>query len=185
VSPVKYELGFYIPEDAILHNHRRENLKSYTKEVRWSIRPCRATDNVLPSSLLAPVPRQRAPILARRRYERTAIGAQECAYAKLCTDNAIHLDAELISVAHIMNWKQLYLTRGMLSLFSVAHLTTVPQWSNGQSSWLLTQRSRVRFPALQHFLSSSGSGTGSTQPREDKWGAAWKKSSGSGLENWD
>jgi hypothetical protein len=30
VSPVKYELGFYIPEDDILHCHRRENLKSYT-----------------------------------------------------------------------------------------------------------------------------------------------------------
>jgi hypothetical protein len=28
VSPVKYELGFYIPEDTILHSHRRENLKS-------------------------------------------------------------------------------------------------------------------------------------------------------------
>jgi hypothetical protein len=38
-----------------------------------------------------------------------------------------------------------------------------PLWSNGQSSWLLTQRSRVRFPALPDFLSSSGSGTGSTQ----------------------
>jgi hypothetical protein len=30
VSPVKYELGFYIPEDTILHSHRREHLKSYT-----------------------------------------------------------------------------------------------------------------------------------------------------------
>jgi hypothetical protein len=30
VSPVKYELGFYIPEDDIFHSHRRENLKSYT-----------------------------------------------------------------------------------------------------------------------------------------------------------
>jgi hypothetical protein len=29
VSPVKYELGFYIAEDDILHSHRRENLKSY------------------------------------------------------------------------------------------------------------------------------------------------------------
>jgi hypothetical protein len=29
VSPVKYELGFYIPEGDILHSHRRENLKSY------------------------------------------------------------------------------------------------------------------------------------------------------------
>jgi hypothetical protein len=28
MSPVKYELGLYIPEDGILHSHRRENLKS-------------------------------------------------------------------------------------------------------------------------------------------------------------
>jgi hypothetical protein len=27
VSPVKYELGFYIPEDDILHSHRRENIR--------------------------------------------------------------------------------------------------------------------------------------------------------------
>jgi hypothetical protein len=30
MSPVKYELGFYIPEDCIFHSHRRESLKSYT-----------------------------------------------------------------------------------------------------------------------------------------------------------
>jgi hypothetical protein len=29
VSPVRYELGFYILEDAILHSHRRVNLISY------------------------------------------------------------------------------------------------------------------------------------------------------------
>jgi hypothetical protein len=29
MSPVKYELGFYIPEGDILHSHRRENFKSY------------------------------------------------------------------------------------------------------------------------------------------------------------
>jgi hypothetical protein len=29
VSPVRYELGFYIPENGILHSHCRENLKSY------------------------------------------------------------------------------------------------------------------------------------------------------------
>jgi hypothetical protein len=34
---------------------------------------------------------------------------------------------------------------------------------------------RVRFPALPHSLRSSGSGTGSTQPREYNWGATWKK----------
>jgi hypothetical protein len=39
-----------------------------------------------------------------------------------------------------------------------------PLWSSSQSSWLLTQRSRVRFPTLPDFLSSSGSGTRSTQP---------------------
>ena len=43
-----------------------------------------------------------------------------------------------------------------------------PLWSSGQSFWLQIQRSRVRFPALPDFLSSSGSGTGSTQPREVK-----------------
>jgi hypothetical protein len=29
VSPVRYELSFYIPEDGVLHSQRRENLKSY------------------------------------------------------------------------------------------------------------------------------------------------------------
>jgi hypothetical protein len=29
VSPVRYELSFYIPEDNILHGDRCENLKSY------------------------------------------------------------------------------------------------------------------------------------------------------------
>jgi hypothetical protein len=28
VPPVRYELGFYIPEDDTLHSHRREHLKS-------------------------------------------------------------------------------------------------------------------------------------------------------------
>jgi hypothetical protein len=32
VSSVKYELGFYIPEDDILHSHSRENLKSYLQK---------------------------------------------------------------------------------------------------------------------------------------------------------
>jgi hypothetical protein len=29
VSPVRYELKSYNPEDGILHSHRREDLKSY------------------------------------------------------------------------------------------------------------------------------------------------------------
>jgi hypothetical protein len=38
---VKYELGFYIPEDAILHGHRRENLKSYIALTGWILLPRR------------------------------------------------------------------------------------------------------------------------------------------------
>jgi hypothetical protein len=35
VSPVRYEMGFYIPEDTILYSHRRENLKSYMALTDW------------------------------------------------------------------------------------------------------------------------------------------------------
>jgi hypothetical protein len=37
VSPVKYELGFYIPEDGILHGHRREILKSDIALTGWAL----------------------------------------------------------------------------------------------------------------------------------------------------
>ena len=74
------------------------------------------------------------------------------------------------------------------SFFRRIHHFTIPWpplWSSGQSFWLQIQRSRVRFLALPDFMSSSGSGTGSTQPREVNWGATWIKSSGSGSENRD
>jgi hypothetical protein len=29
MSPVRYELGFFIQQDELLHSHRRENFKSY------------------------------------------------------------------------------------------------------------------------------------------------------------
>ena len=48
----------------------------------------------------------------------------------------------------------------------LCHDVGPPLWPIGQSFWLQIQRSRVRSPALPDFLSSSGSGTGSTQPRE-------------------
>jgi hypothetical protein len=37
VSPMKYELGFYIPEDAIFHSDRHENLKSYIALTYWDL----------------------------------------------------------------------------------------------------------------------------------------------------
>jgi hypothetical protein len=33
---VKYELDFYIPEDGIIHSDRRENLKSYGKNIGYT-----------------------------------------------------------------------------------------------------------------------------------------------------
>jgi hypothetical protein len=33
VSPVRYELRSYIPEDGIPHSRRRENLEPYSKEL--------------------------------------------------------------------------------------------------------------------------------------------------------
>jgi hypothetical protein len=48
----------------------------------------------------------------------------------------------------------------------------VVQWSE----FLATDpKIRVRFPALQDSLRSSGSGMGSTQPHEYNWGATWKR----------
>jgi hypothetical protein len=50
VSPVKYELVFYIPEDDILHSHRRENLKSYIDDLasgRSCDRPTRSRFSVV------------------------------------------------------------------------------------------------------------------------------------------
>ena len=67
-------------------------------------------------------------------------------------------------------WKQLHgnnrLTFPQILFCHIVYVFRPPLWSSGQSFWLQIQRSRVRFPALPDFLSSSGSGTGSTQPRE-------------------
>jgi hypothetical protein len=37
VSPVRYALGFYIPDDGILHSHRLENLKTYIALTGWTL----------------------------------------------------------------------------------------------------------------------------------------------------
>jgi hypothetical protein len=37
MSPVRYELGSYIQKDAILHSHRREDLKSYIALTVWTL----------------------------------------------------------------------------------------------------------------------------------------------------
>jgi hypothetical protein len=37
VSPMRYEMGFYITEDGIFHSHCRENLKSYIALTGWTL----------------------------------------------------------------------------------------------------------------------------------------------------
>jgi hypothetical protein len=37
VFPVRYELGFYVPEDGILNSCRRDNLKSYIALTGWAM----------------------------------------------------------------------------------------------------------------------------------------------------
>jgi hypothetical protein len=54
VSPVRYEMGFYIPEDDILHSHRRENppiihitvISTTNNNGQFSLRPLRKSDQV-------------------------------------------------------------------------------------------------------------------------------------------
>jgi hypothetical protein len=38
VSPVRYELGSYIPEDCFLHSRRSENLKPYITLTGWALK---------------------------------------------------------------------------------------------------------------------------------------------------
>jgi hypothetical protein len=37
VTPVRYELGFYIPEHGMFHSHRRENFKYYIVLTGWAL----------------------------------------------------------------------------------------------------------------------------------------------------
>jgi hypothetical protein len=46
VCTVRYDLGFYNPEDYILHSHRRENLKSYIALTGWALQRRRNVSTV-------------------------------------------------------------------------------------------------------------------------------------------
>jgi hypothetical protein len=48
MSPVKYELGFYIPEDDIRHSHRRETPKFYIALTGWTGWTLERRSNVSP-----------------------------------------------------------------------------------------------------------------------------------------
>jgi hypothetical protein len=46
VSSVRYELGFYIPENEIRLSQRRENLKSYIASTGWTLQRRRIVSSV-------------------------------------------------------------------------------------------------------------------------------------------
>jgi hypothetical protein len=56
-------------------------------------------------------------------------------------------------------------------IYEYIYIKRPPLWSSGQSSWL--QIRRRGFDSRHYQKKSSGSGTGSTQPREYNWGATW------------
>jgi hypothetical protein len=75
-----------------------------------------------------------------------------------------------------------YDSNSLRGIFSSHLLFSGPSlWSSGQSSWL--QIRRPGFDSRHYQKKSSGSWTGSTQPRVYNWGATWYKSNGSCLEN--
>jgi hypothetical protein len=89
-------------------------------------------------------------------------------------DNLKHLQINW-SIIFVIDLPQLEVIQNS-SAYRIDHAWLyVAVLSCGQSSWLQIQRTRVQFPALPDILRSSRSGTGSTQPREDNWGATWVK----------
>jgi hypothetical protein len=69
---------------------------------------------------------------------------------------------------HILNFEY-------FNIIALSAYRGPPLWSSAQSFWLQTQRSEVWFRAVPDFLRSRGSGTVSTQSREDNWGATGMK----------
>jgi hypothetical protein len=72
VFPVKYELGFYIPEDGILHIHRRERLRSYMGDALCEFRhiayPDRGSSTLVPISA-GTVPKYTGTAFLHVRFE--------------------------------------------------------------------------------------------------------------------
>jgi hypothetical protein len=77
------------------------------------------------------------------------------------------------TLAVTINWSTL--RRNTMWVAALKFDSSTASVFSRQSSWLLIQRPRVRFPALPDLMSSIGSGTRSTQLRGDKWEATWKR----------
>jgi hypothetical protein len=76
--------------------------------------------------------------------------------------NVLHFNWGMVCNRRRMgNWRDWTLHISRHFSFILVYTVWPPLWSSGKSSWLLNQRSRVRFQALPNFLDSTGSGTGS------------------------
>jgi hypothetical protein len=100
------------------------------------------------------------------------------------------------NVMHVKDGRVNLKTAKWCQIWSIICWTTISWWIRTRVFSLyfsiephnikkLGNYSYLAVQILPDFSRSSGSGTGSTQPREDNWGATWRKSSGSGLENRD
>jgi hypothetical protein len=104
--------------------------------------------------------------LRRRHREFSKMQPREGAFCKPPW-TLTHLGGKHLCLISILNQISNYYVSIYMSKLRICIVNTF-LWSSGQSSWLQTQRTRVRFPALSDFLRCSGSGTGFNQPREDK-----------------
>jgi hypothetical protein len=163
VSPVKYEMGFYISEDDILHSHCRENLKSY-KRTSSKVALLLSVGMPCCAALFHKVCPVETECFAKysRRVRQKILHCEvnySTMFSRRCSSN--HTVLHQCTLCHTISTEHDKITSLRLHLCP-------PLWSGGQSSWPITQSSWVRFPALPNDLHSSGSVTGSTQPREDK-----------------
>jgi hypothetical protein len=96
------------------------------------------------------------------------------------------ISINVVSSSQVSSYQKIQVWMVHVSKYDILHLVTHCDRLCGLVVRILGYRSGGpgSIPSTTR-KKSSGSGTGSTQPREYNWGATWEKSSGSCLENWE